>query len=318
MDGYNQFFQNPLVMLGAGMMRGADPRGEGLGGLGFGLLNTGQILRQQQQLDVENERARQLADLQMRAFQAKQAQPPKVEAPVAIMGPEGKPIYVTREQALGQQAFKQPLVQVGSEHKLPTGYMWADPLDKQKGVIPIPGGPAAKRAGETAGKEAMIDVAQTFTPMINSLVFEGGDPQGEVRRDVLAGKAAVQMGLPGVMAPEGAKLWTSMEPGIQAITRIETGAAMPPNELENTRRRFEPNLTDPDDVIRLKLMGYNMFLSNAKKYLNPTTGEVDLDSVMADAMKAMQKEEKKEAETFEGLTDQQSQRLRELRQQQGQ
>ncbi len=73
MDGYNQFFQNPLVMLGAGMMRGADPRGEGLGGLGFGLLNTGQILRQQQQLDVENERARQLADLQMRAYQAKTA-----------------------------------------------------------------------------------------------------------------------------------------------------------------------------------------------------------------------------------------------------
>ncbi len=96
MDGYNQFFQNPLVMLGAGMMRGADPRGEGLGGLGFGLLNTGQILRQQQQLDVENERARQLADLQMRAFQAQQRQPRMGQTPLWFRDPTTQKLTIGR------------------------------------------------------------------------------------------------------------------------------------------------------------------------------------------------------------------------------
>ncbi len=74
MVDYNQFFQNPLTILGAGMMQGADPRGEGLGGLGFGLLNTANIMREQEALGAEQERARQLADLQIQTFRAKQAQ----------------------------------------------------------------------------------------------------------------------------------------------------------------------------------------------------------------------------------------------------
>ena len=69
-NGYEQFFNNPLVMLGANMMRAADPRMEGLGGLGAGISATGETMRQRAQLAEESERARMLADLQMREYQS--------------------------------------------------------------------------------------------------------------------------------------------------------------------------------------------------------------------------------------------------------
>ncbi len=66
----NEFFQNPLVMMGARLMQASDPRMTGLGGLGAAITGTGQELQQRAQLAEENERARMLADLQMQALQA--------------------------------------------------------------------------------------------------------------------------------------------------------------------------------------------------------------------------------------------------------
>lgn len=113
----------------------------------------------QQRADTERERARALADIQMQTYRAEQEQlqrkradreayagqegmspvqqaairaghgdkiasgimrePP---APMAIIGPDGKPVYVPRSQAVGQEPYKTPMVSILPAPKLPTGY----------------------------------------------------------------------------------------------------------------------------------------------------------------------------------------------------
>lgn len=69
---------------------------------------------------------------------------------------------------------------------------------------------------------------------------------------------------------DGQLLNVKMEMGIQAITRGETGAAMPPSEVENTRIRFMPKVSDSDEVIKLKLEMFRDFLDGSLKLIDPT------------------------------------------------
>lgn len=71
-------FNHPLTLMGAGMMAGADPNQTGFGGIGRGIMQAGQVMRDQNQLEVENKRMRDLADLQMRTFAAQQNKPPNM------------------------------------------------------------------------------------------------------------------------------------------------------------------------------------------------------------------------------------------------
>jgi hypothetical protein len=182
-------------------------------------------------------------------------------------------------------------------YNIPSNYMLRDPNDPSKGVVPIPGGPGEKRSGEVAGKEAMISTARAYLPVITDILFEGGDPAGgKINKDALWEKAGAKY-LPGSMLPSGSKLGNALEIGIQAITRLETGAAMPPEEVENTRTRFEPSPLDSDDVIRQKYYAYQLFLENASKYLDPnaaSTGNwaVDVDKALKDAKKELGKNQK--------------------------
>ncbi len=62
---------HPLTRLGAGLMMGSDPRRQGTYGFGYGLQQAQQGIQEQQRYQAEQERAAQLADLQMRLMQAK-------------------------------------------------------------------------------------------------------------------------------------------------------------------------------------------------------------------------------------------------------
>ena len=327
-NGYERFFNNPLVMLGANMMQASDPRMEGLGGLGAGISATGEAMRERAQLAEENERARMLADLQMREYQSEldqqQAEQNAREQFAAQAGltpaqraairagyggqvakaqfaePDVSGAMKIYRDAGGREGtgksfydfyredFKLPGGAEAPPYKIPANFMLKDPSDYSKGVVRIPGGPG--KTQEAASKEAMIDVSKSLIPDVYNLVFEGGDPQGDVRRGVLFQKTATQYGFPGMLAPEGSKLAQNMEVGIQAITRLETGAAMPPGEVANTRRRFEPSPLDADDVIRIKLRAYELFHDNAKRYLSPTEDgyTVDVELAIADATKEME------------------------------
>lgn len=173
-----------------------------------------------------------------------------------------------QQQALEREKMnqpKQPLVQVntGSEappYKIPAGFMLKDTNDPSKGVTPIPGGPKDAVTGETAGKAQMMRTAQKQLETVKSLAFDNdGSPNW----------ANISNAFVNTPKTEGRKLRTAMEYGIQAITRIETGAAMPPAEVTNTRKRFQPSPGDTDEVVKMKLDMFEDFIGGTLKLLDP-------------------------------------------------
>ena len=161
-------------------------------------------------------------------------------------------------------------------------------------AVPIEG---IGTAGSNAGWAAMLDSAISAMPRINQTIFKDGNlASGEINRGVLFGKDVSKLPfVPGYLVDKfeltkgGSSLGQRFELGVQAITRIETGAAMPATEVENTRSRFEPKSTDSDGQIRLKMAAYERFLSNANAYLKEgfsssrSSRDIDFDKLFADA-----------------------------------
>jgi len=170
-------------------------------------------------------------------------------------------------KALAIKAILKPRVKIDINKeneglfKTPKNYMLLDQDDPTKGVTPIPGGPADSLKGELAGKTAMLRTSQTAAKGIRALVF---DKEGNVDRINLINAA---MNTPFT---KGRELRTKMEFGIQAITRLETGAAMPPSEVENTRTRFMPRVGDSKKVINIKLKMFDEFVNGTLKLIDPT------------------------------------------------
>lgn len=145
--------------------------------------------------------------------------------------------------------------------KVPAGFILKDKNDPTKGVTPIPGGPKDNVAGQNAGKVQMLSTAKKASKGIRDLVF---DKSGEVDRVNLL---AAKFNIPGT---QGRKLATRMRFGIQAITRIETGANMPQDEVENTEARFFPQVGDSKEDAILKLDMFDDFVSGTLKLLDPS------------------------------------------------
>ena len=316
-------FENPWAMMGLGLLAANQPGrslGQVLGHGGTLAMQNMRLGQQHAQNMAEAKAKREALEAEAARTQAQRdywkaqggelgalgQQFPgvaaKVQAEQMLAKPEGTPEWQAKYQwlldnpekaaQLKEMGFagRGPLVQVGGEptFKVPANYMLKDPNDPSKGVVPIPGGPGEKRSGESAGKEAMIDVSRKSLPQVVNAIFKGGDiVKGDINRDVLFQKGAVQAGFPGRLAPKGQKLAQSMELGIQAITRLETGANMPPEEIENTRARFEPGYLDSDDVVRQKVIAYDLFMKNAKRYLDPN-GKVNVDLALQDASEKME------------------------------
>lgn len=86
-------------------------------------------------------------------------------APVAVIGPDGRPQYVSRERAIGMTPFTAPAIKLmgggaggagggaraggGAMPKAPTGYRYTPTGDLE----PIPGGPVAAKQGEALSKQ---------------------------------------------------------------------------------------------------------------------------------------------------------------------
>ncbi len=167
MADYSAFFNNPLVMLGAGMMAGADPQREGLGGFGSAILNTGQAMRDQAQLEEENRRARAAADLQMEVFRnriAQQQQQDLSKTPTYVLNPETGQYQMLQLSARGAPSVV-PLPE-GFEPVRPMTFQDVGPqilgfqqgmarpaVAVEKGVTPE-AAPATRAAQATAVQEA--------------------------------------------------------------------------------------------------------------------------------------------------------------------
>lgn len=140
-------------------------------------------------------------------------------------------------------------------------------------------------AAESASKLAMIDTAKFGTELIEPILFK----DEKINRDAIKGMWAINLAEPAAAfaSEDSQKLFIAFEWGKQAITRTETGAAMPSTEVTNTAKRFMPKPWDGDDVVKLKWAAYNLFLNNTENYLDPDnlTADAIFNKAMADARK---------------------------------
>ncbi len=140
-------------------------------------------------------------------------------------------------------------------------------------------------SGETAGKLGMLQTSQELFGVIDDLMFdEEGNPNTENIRnafliglDPTPGEGIAKIGLElfggAEKADEAGRLYQAFETGFQALTRTETGAAMPPEEVENTKRRFRPGPLDSDAEVMQKYNAYKSFVNNAIRLMRPTEGK---------------------------------------------
>lgn len=188
---------------------------------------------------------------------------------------------------------------------LKPGQVWNDFIEDNPELkaVKIPG--TETYAKDTAGALAMTDVAISGLGNIQDIMFSGGDPlTGEMNSDAIMGawqisKAGPLAAVPGLAAndPMAGELARSFETGIQAITRTETGAAMPPGEVENTRTRFQPKPWESDVVQRQKFIAYKLFLNNVQRYMDPNREQngnwsANVQLAIEDAKKLLRKKPK--------------------------
>lgn len=193
---------------------------------------------------------------------------PKAEAKTTLIR-NMESAGIDPNSAEGRNIIKKSLtksgvtVKVGGDapFKIPPGFMLLDKNNVNAGVTPIPGGPKDSLTAESAAKTQMLKTAKSAFPGVKKLVF---DKDGSLNRTNLF--TADQ----NVPFTEGRKLRNKMEQGIQAITRSETGAAMPPEEVENTRKRFMPQVGDTKEIAETKLRLYEEFIEGTIKLIDPT------------------------------------------------
>jgi hypothetical protein len=173
---------------------------------------------------------------------------------------------VQQNGLLGRDPWQQmppgPQLAAGPGFKIPSGYM-PDPNNPEGAIVQIPGHKSARYTPEQAAKIQMMRGAQAQLPAMRELLF---DPDGSIDKTNVITSRLMKGGVPYT---EGQELATMFEAGIQAITRGETGAAMPPEEVENTRQRFQPKGTDSDETAKIKFQMFQDFINGSLKLLDP-------------------------------------------------
>lgn len=182
-----------------------------------------------------------------------------------------------------KQAVNKPAttINLNQKGKPPPGFMW-DPKDPDN-LLPIKGGAKERETPERAAKIANTQEAirllkgnpEEGIPSARDLIF---DQNGEVDRTNLIN---MSLNTPGT---EGAQLRIKFEQAMQTLTRNETGAAMPPEEIENTRRRYEPKPTDSKEVLGLKLNALDDVLGRTLKLMDPS-GRFETERFQPDTTK---------------------------------
>lgn len=122
---------------------------------------------------------------------------------------------------------------------------------------------------EAAGKITMMEEAQKSLGDIDTLI----DKSGGLESETLWANAKT-----GTPFTKGRQLRALMERGIQAITRAETGAAMPMEEVENTMNRYLPSPFDNLETRQMKLQGFKDYVSGATRRMKQNRPEPQQDN----------------------------------------
>jgi hypothetical protein len=161
--------------------------------------------------------------------------------------------------------------------KAPAGYRYL-----QDGSLEaIPGGPAGKLTPEGAGKVALIKQGGMDINRFNDLISVK-DEKGNVTYDR---KKIAGLGIYG--QPGARNEYSTLYNAIEARLRLESGAAVPAEEVKKAIKKFAPNVTDSNATIESKINRQNEFFGIALEEIGqgrggqskvPTTQSQDLKS----------------------------------------
>jgi hypothetical protein len=205
-------------------------------------------------------------------------------APVAVMGPDGKPQYVTREQAIGMTPFSPAAVKVmgggagagggrgAPVGKAPPGYRFTSTGDLEA----IPGGPAAAKLGETAAKkdEGMTqasNILDSLEAAYTDLEARKAIPS-EKRNAVANTLASISASAPGQIAERtiGTKAQTQRDviasSRLQLLNAIKGATGMSSQQLNSNVEltTWLNSLTDPSRSIETN----REILQNVRRFID--------------------------------------------------
>jgi len=195
-----------------------------------------------------------------------QAKPQNRNLVKAIDPNTGQPKYMYEDEAHGMTPYSKALVEnnIGGKelpYKIPNGFMLKDQNDPSQGVVPIPGSGKDASPPEQAGKTQMLRTAKNALSSVEGLLF---NDDGTIN-DLNVVNASTN-----TPYTSGRRMRAYMEQGIQAITRAETGAAMPATEIENTRIRFQPSPLDDEATKIAKYDMFKEFVSGSLSLIDPS------------------------------------------------
>lgn len=110
-------------------------------------------------------------------------------------------------------------------------------------------------AGAVAGAREGVRIVGELREL---LLPSKGPNKGKLNTGALASKA---IGLPGVVAPEGASIMPKVLQAIDPYVRLTTGAALNEQELANAETMFVPSIKDNKELVQDKLSRLERFLS---------------------------------------------------------
>lgn len=133
-------------------------------------------------------------------------------------------------------------VNIDTGEKLPPGYRWKDPNNRDAGVQPIPGGPAEEIPAELA---ARIGLADNFLRQYD-----------DIRKGVASGSVTGpydRLNAGRNQSSDQAAIMRQVQSGVDALKRMLTGAGMNIAEADEYAQRYLPTFTDNADSAAAKL-----------------------------------------------------------------
>jgi len=212
-------------------------------------------------------------------FVAPERAAPAPGAPVAVMGPDGKPRYVSREEAFGMTPFTPATIKLmggggaaAPVGKAPPGYRFTPAGDLEA----IPGGPAAAKLGDVAAKKE--EGVTQATNILDSLETAYTDLEArkaipsEKRSAVSNTLASISASAPGQIAERtiGTKAQTQRDiiasSRLQLLNAIKGATGMSSQQLNSNVEltTWLNSLTDPSRSIETN----KEILQNVRRFID--------------------------------------------------
>ncbi len=145
------------------------------------------------------------------------------------------------EWAIKMKEAGRQQVNIDTGEKLPSGFRWKDPNQREMGVEPIPGGPATQIPGELAARVGLSGDFLEQAPKLKERI-----KAGEVTGLIDVNRAQQGIG-------EQGEIYRQLQSGTDALMRLLTGAGMNETEARQYSERYLPTWRDTADSAATKL-----------------------------------------------------------------